>query len=37
MLKSDDHRTLLGSFTVQTLDSVHLTEMLVSLLEAHYH
>jgi hypothetical protein len=37
MLKSDDHRMLLGSYTVQTLDSVHLMEMLVSLLEAHYH
>ena len=37
MLKSDDHRTLVGSYTVQTLDSVHLMDMLVSLLEAHYH
>jgi hypothetical protein len=37
MLKSDDHRTLLGSYTVQTLDTAHLMEMLVSLLEAHYH
>ena len=37
MLKRDDHRTLVGSYTVHTLDTVHLTEMLVSLLEAHYH
>jgi len=37
MLRSDDHRTLVGSYTMQTLDSVHLMNMLVSLLEAHYH
>jgi hypothetical protein len=37
MLKRDDHRTLVGSYTVHTLDTVHLMEMLVSLLEAHYH
>ena len=37
MLQRDGRRTLVGSYTVHTLDSVHLTEMLVSLLEAHYH
>jgi hypothetical protein len=37
ILKNDDHRTLLASYTTQTLDSVHLMELLVSLLEAHYH
>jgi hypothetical protein len=37
MLKSDGTRTLVGSYTVHTLDSAHLTDMLVTLLEAHYH
>ena len=37
MLQRDGRRTLVGSYTVQTLDSVHLMEMLVSLVEAHYH
>jgi len=37
MLQRDGRRTLVGSYTVHTLDSVRLTEMLVSLLEAHYH
>ena len=37
MIKSDGKRALVGSYTVQTLDTVHLMDMLVSLLEAHYH
>ena len=37
MLQRDGRRTPVGSYTVHTLDSVHLMEMLVSLLEAHYH
>lgn len=36
MFKNDGKRTLVGSYTVQTLDTVHLMDMLVSLLEAHY-
>ena len=37
MFRSDDKRTLVGSYTFQTLDTAHLMDMLVSLLEAHYH
>jgi hypothetical protein len=37
MLQRNGRRTLVGSYTVHTLDTVHLMEMLVSLLEAHYH
>ncbi len=35
ILKKDGNRTLVGSYKVQTLDSPHLMEMLVTLLEAH--
>jgi hypothetical protein len=36
ILKDDGHRTVLGSYTVQSLDSAHLMDMLVTLLETHY-
>lgn len=36
MLKDNGRRTILGSYTVQSLDSAHLLDMLVTLLEAHY-
>ena len=37
MLKNAEVRTLVGSYTLLTLDHRHLIDMLVTLLEAHYH
>jgi hypothetical protein len=36
MFKNEGKRTLVGSYTVQTLDTGHLMDLLVSLLETHY-
>jgi hypothetical protein len=37
ILRSGGKRTLIGSFSVHTLDSARLMELLVTLLEANYH
>lgn len=37
MLKNDGARTLVGSYTVLTLEHRHVIDMLVTLMESHYH